>query len=190
MNTSLNRSRCVVAAVVALCLTRPSSADAGSGQPAVPAATQCDAGSEPVRTGRPLHGDALMPVLIAAIQPAKASAADSTAWCLETSVQAGVREAQVWHKPSQADTTRVTAGTGGFEIRAFREMLPPTLAKDAPSDTIYEVVMMENDKLRIVGFFDGPPPLDALLTFFANERFVIDAEIDLKTHHVTLYRPY
>ncbi len=190
MNISIKRSRAVVAGVVAFCLTRPAWADAGSGQPAVPASTQCDAGSEPARTGRPLHGDALMTVVIAAIHPAEASAADSISWCLETSVQAGGREARVWHDPVQADTTRVTAGTGGYEMRAFREAMPPALAKDAPADTIYEVVMMDSDKLHIVGFFDGPPPLDALLTFFANERFVIDADIDLKTHHVTLYRPY
>jgi hypothetical protein len=190
MNISVKRCRSVAAAIVTACLTGAAWADPDSGQPADSATSQCAAGSAPTRTGTPLHGDALMSVVIASIQPAELSAAASTPWCLETSAQAGVQQVQIWHDPGQPATTRLTVGIASFEVRAFRETLPPALAKDTPAATIYEVVRIQGDSLRIVGFFDGPPPLDALLSLFTHDRYAIDADIDLKTHKVTIFRPY
>jgi hypothetical protein len=100
-----------------------------------------------------------------------------------------VQQVQIWHDPGQPDTTRLTVGGASFEVRAFRETIPPALAKDAPAATIYEVVRIQGDTLRIVGFFDGPPPLGALLSL-THDRYAIDADIDLKTHKVTIFRPY
>jgi hypothetical protein len=182
--------RGMVVAILALCVAGTAWADAGSGQPIDSSAVACPSGSEPARVGKPLHGDSLMPVVIGAIHPAKASAAAATAWCLEASVPAGARRALIWRDPSQSDTTRVTVGAGGYELHAFRETLPPALLKDAPAAMIYEVVLVQDGKLQIVGFFDGPPPIDDMLAFFVNDRFAVYADIDLKTHAVTVYRPY
>ena len=140
--------------------------------------------------GHQLHGDDLIPVVIGAIHPAETAAAASTAWCLETSTAVGTRRARIWHDPGQPDSTRVTVGDGGYELRAFRETMPSALVKDAPAAAIYEVVLIQDDKARLVGFFDGPPPLDDLLAFFVNGRFAIYTEIDLKARQVTVYRPY
>jgi hypothetical protein len=182
--------RGVAAVILALCVVSPAWADAGSGQPADSGAPPCVSGNAPERVGKALHGDALMPVVIGAIHPAKASAAAATVWCLESTVPMGTRRALIWRDPSQSDTTRVTVGSGGYELRAFRETLPPQLLKDAPAPAIYEVVLVQDDKLKIVGFFDAPPPIDDMLAFFANDRFAVYADIDLKTHQVSVYRPY
>jgi hypothetical protein len=65
MNISVKRCRSVAAAIVTVCLTGTAWADPDSGQPTDSATSHCAAGSAPTRTGTPLHGDALMSVVIA-----------------------------------------------------------------------------------------------------------------------------
>ncbi|HEY4944112.1 MAG TPA: hypothetical protein VII56_21980 [Rhizomicrobium sp.] len=188
--------RGVLAAAIGLALAGPALADS-TNPPALATPQPAACATSAPRTGKPLPGgDDLIPVVLSSTVAAEAAVAPHgkpappIAWCLDAAVPNGGRTISVWHDPADPASARVTAGTGGFEVRAFQDTAAPALLKDRPGVTIYDVILVQGDKLQVVGFFDGPPPIDAMVTFFVKDRFGVYADIDLKTHQVTIYRPF
>ena len=184
------------ALVAGLLFAAPAYADSPPAGTATPP-TVCDATSAPQRTGKPLPGgDDLIPVVVSATIAADAvtgtpdKPAAPIAWCLEASEQRGDRHIEIWHDPADPASSRATMGSGGYELRAFLDTLAPTLLKDQPGVTIYDLFLVQGDRIQVVGFFDGPPPIDAMVAFFVRDRFGVYADIDVKTHKVTIYRPF
>jgi hypothetical protein len=144
----------------------------------------CTADAPGARIGAPMHGDSLIPVVISSIKAAKTAAASSVGWCPDASASRSGRTFSVWHDPADPSSLRIASAAGrGFELRSFRDIAAPG------AGAVYDVILIEGDKIKVVGFFDGPPPIDALTPLFT-DNFAVYADIDVTAHKVSVYRPY
>lgn len=119
---------------------------------------------------------------------ANAARPQPKAWCMDAVLKAGDRYLTLWHYPSEPGSNRVTGDTGA-EALAYRDQLLTVLNKGEAA-TIYNVIIVEGDRIRLVGLFDGPPPIDAMLQPMLGGAYGIYADIDVKTNKIKLYNPF
>ena len=183
----------MLAAAVLIALMKSTLAAEDAGRPTTSTqSAACTGAPSAQRTGKPLvGGDRLLPIVISAVKAAEGAMAPiERTWCLEATLRSGDRNLSLSHDAFDPSLERLTAGTDSYEVRAFQDRSVAAALPQPPDGAVYDLILVEGNTVRLVAFFDGPPSIDAMMAFFRNDRFGIYADMDLKTHKITVYRPF